>query len=604
MFSYVALAWDTDAEEASAAAQFIANSLTSDARWRVALHRPGIAVFSTGERPNINQAYPLGGGRGVVLGKLFRRDGAAPSLGHFTESPDDSDAVAPIEGHHLVERYWGRYVAFIEAEDGGFAVLRDPSAALPCFRMYRDGVDIVFSWLEDVLAILPSYRFPSVDWECLAAHIAFGELTGRPTALEGVIQVLPGELVQLGKPRGATSLLWNPCDHAGAAPLVDIAQASGALRRVVTNCAVSWASCYESVVLRLSGGVDSSILACCLSAQHTRTRITCLNYHSPGSDSDERPYARLAAARAQRELVELERDADYRLEQVLDVARTPSPTNYLGRLGARTDADLAAAVGAPALFTGTGGDQLFFEFSHWWPAADYLRRRGFDRGFLATALDAARLGKVSLWRATRLAVVDRFRTGAPPMQTKRHWALATETLWEPSSHPVRFLHPAHTEAFRLPIGKLMQVQQVTHFGGYYDPYQRQAAPELVNPLLSQPLIELCLRIPTYALTLGGRRRGLARHAFAQDLPPEIASRRSKGGLQEQISTVLARNLDFAREVLLDGELVRHRLLDRRRIESALEGGPRAAPGRAGEIHMYIGVEAWLQRWASSRRQQS
>ncbi|MBE0547905.1 MAG: hypothetical protein IH627_09685 [Rubrivivax sp.] len=149
----------------------------------------------------------------------------------------------------------------------------------------------------------------------------------------------------------------------------------------------------------------------------------------------------------------------------------------------------------------------------------------------------------------------------------------------------------------------MQVQQVTHFGGYYDPYQRHAAPELVNPLLSQPLIELVLRIPTYVLTLGGRGRGLARRAFAQDLPPEIVSRRSKGGLQEQITTILARNLAFARQVLLDGELVRRGLIDRSRLERALSGGP-GAVGRAGEIHMYIGVEAWLQRWSASRRQKS
>jgi asparagine synthase (glutamine-hydrolysing) len=596
MFSYIALAWNPKAEQPTATARQLATSLGSDRRWRVALSRPGLAVFAAGERPDINQAYLLAAGRGVILGKLFQREGPAPAPGHFADRAGESDGIVRTAGGQLVDRYWGRYVAFIEAADGDLHVLRDPSGALPCFRMHHDGVDVVFSWLEDVLTGLPSIPLPSVNWECLAAHIAFVELTGRPTALEGISQVLHGERVPLGTDRGPARLLWNPGDHAAADPVSEVDQASDALHEVVRHCATAWASCYESVVLRLSGGIDSSILACCLSEHDTRTRITCLNYHSPGSDSDEREYARLAASRAGRELVEIERDAGFRLEQMLDVARTPSPTNYLGRLGARTDAELAVAVGAPALFTGTGGDQLFFEFGEWWPAADYLRTRGIDVGFIGAALHAARLGRVSLWRAMRLALADRFRRRPPPLHAARPWKLGTEALWEPTRHPARFLHPVHAEASPLPIGKLMQVQQFTHFGGYYDPYQREAAPELVNPLLSQPLIELCLRIPTYVLTLGGRGRGLARRAFAEDLPPEIAGRRSKGGLQEQIETVLTRNLDLARQVLLDGELVKQGLLDRRLLESALAGGPRAAPGRAGEIHMYIGVEAWLQQW--------
>jgi asparagine synthase (glutamine-hydrolysing) len=286
---------------------------------------------------------------------------------------------------------------------------------------------------------------------------------------------------------------------------------------------------------------------------------------------------------------------------VLDVARTPNPSNYVGRLVAQMDADTADLVGAQAMFTGAGGDQLFYEFYRWWPAADYLRLRGIDRGLGGVLMDAARLGKVSVWSAAWHALVDRFRVQPPAAPLARPWALATEALWARPRHAEAFHHPAFAEGAGLPIGKLMQVQQLTHVGGYYDPYQRAAAPELVNPLLSQPLIELCLRIPTYLLARDGRPRGLVRQAFSDLLPPEIVRRRSKGGLQELLDTVLQLNLDFARQVLLDGELVRQGLLDRRRVESALAGGPGAAPGRAGEIHMFIGVEAWLRRFGTAGR---
>jgi asparagine synthase (glutamine-hydrolysing) len=152
----------------------------------------------------------------------------------------------------------------------------------------------------------------------------------------------------------------------------------------------------------------------------------------------------------------------------------------------------------------------------------------------------------------------------------------------------------------LPIGKLHQVHDLSCAFDYYDPYQRQAAPELVNPLLSQPLVELCLALPTFVLTRGGRGRALARQAFEGDIPAEIAGRRSKGGMDEHIAAVLQRNLPFARSLLLDGELLRRGLLDRGRLEATLSGRISPLAAHVGEVHNCIAIEAWLQRWSAPR----
>ena len=151
----------------------------------------------------------------------------------------------------------------------------------------------------------------------------------------------------------------------------------------------------------------------------------------------------------------------------------------------------------------------------------------------------------------------------------------------------------------LPVGKLNHVRMLLHPIAYYDPYERERAPDVVNPLLSQPLIELCLRLPTYLLTHGGSGRALARRAFATELPPEILMRRSKGSIDQHLKNVLTHNLPMARELLLDGELVARGLLDRRRVEAALSGRPQAATVHVTEIHGHIAVEAWLQRWRSA-----
>ncbi|MFN3631183.1 MAG: asparagine synthase-related protein, partial [Casimicrobiaceae bacterium] len=132
--------------------------------------------------------------------------------------------------------------------------------------------------------------------------------------------------------------------------------------------------------------------------------------------------------------------------------------------------------------------------------------------------------------------------------------------------------------------------------GYYDPFEQATAPELVHPLFSQPLVELCLRLPTYLLAHGGRGRALARNAFATDLPPQVANRRSKGGMEEHITAVLHANIDFVRGLLLEGELSRRGMLDRPKVEQLLSGRPTTLVCSPSQIHGLIAVEAWLSRW--------
>jgi asparagine synthase (glutamine-hydrolysing) len=103
-------------------------------------------------------------------------------------------------------------------------------------------------------------------------------------------------------------------------------------------------------------------------------------------------------------------------------------------------------------------------------------------------------------------------------------------------------------------------------------------------------------LPTYLLTRGGRGRALARRAFASELPVQIATRRSKGGMEEHLKEILNSNLEFARGVLVNGQLVSRGLLDRAAVEAVLSGAPTTLPGSLGHIHTFIGIELWLGRW--------
>lgn len=601
MFRYIALAWQRAVPGSSEAAEELIATLQTRRAWQQDLRHPRIAVFSTGSAPG-NHAYPLHQERGVVLGRLFLREQPLASRERIADRLTASAEVAATGGKALLENYWGRYVAFFEATNGDVQVLRDPSASLPCFALCHRGVTIVFSWLEDVLHQLPQIPAPAVSRQGLATFLAMGHLSGRGSALQGVRQVLAGERVcidHVGDPAG--DALWDASSFARQSVARDSDNHAAALREVVGSCVQAWSYCYDSILMRLSGGVDSSIVASCLALGRTPARVTCLNYHSPGADSDEREFARLAAASARLELIECERDASFRLERIFDVARTPIPNHYVGRLTSRSNVATADLVGATAMFTGAGGDQLFFEIPQWWPAADYLRDRGLDRGLVGAALDAARLGRVSVWSALRFALADRFRSKPPPVDLHPARTLVSKEVFDTAARPAGFVHPVLLSPSALPIGKLAQVQQLAYAPSYYDPFARERAPESVNPLLSQPIMELCLRLPTYILTKGGRGRALARDAFRSEIPDAIFRRRSKGGMGQHFDVLLAANLDFARQILLDGELVRLGLLDRTAVEMALSGRDAGQKTSSGEVHLAIGAEAWLQRVLAIRQ---
>ena len=118
------------------------------------------------------------------------------------------------------------------------------------------------------------------------------------------------------------------------------------------------------------------------------------------------------------------------------------------------------------------------------------------------------------------------------------------------------------------------------------------------PLLSQPLVETCLRIPTYVLIRSGRDRAVARQAFERDLPSEIARRQAKGRADQHVRNILDANLDFVRELLLDGVLVKRGWLNRAALELYLTRERSPADHQYSEIlQEHLCTEAWLRRWS-------
>jgi asparagine synthase (glutamine-hydrolysing) len=126
----------------------------------------------------------------------------------------------------------------------------------------------------------------------------------------------------------------------------------------------------------------------------------------------------------------------------------------------------------------------------------------------------------------------------------------------------------------------------------YDLWDRIYAAERVHAFFLQPIIEACLRIPTWVLACGGVDRRLARLAFQHNMPWDVVRRFSKSTLESFYEDIVARNLPFLRSLLLDGVMAGKKLLLRGELEESLSGNNFFRQAPTSHLLAYAATEAW------------
>jgi asparagine synthase (glutamine-hydrolysing) len=179
--------------------------------------------------------------------------------------------------------------------------------------------------------------------------------------------------------------------------------------------------------------------------------------------------------------------------------------------------------------------------------------------------------------------------------------LLTEELRASYSNTTRFPHPWLSDLQPIPWSLVRRLGALLAPPECYNVARRARAPEVIAPLYSQPVMELLLRIPLDVHFQDGRERGLARKAFAEDLPPEIARRTWKDRAPGFLDELVQRHRKFLRELLLDGVLVHEGLLDRAVVEDALSDRISTSPVFPGELLRHLDVEAWARHWSPRYR---
>ena len=545
---------------------------------------------------------------GVVLGKLFL---SSPlSVDAFAEPKFDAEKTKTAVktcGRYLVENCWGSYVAFIR--DAGYQnthIIRAPVGRLPCFFLTSGGVKIFFSRTEDCVQ-LGVVEF-TADLSYLLRHIVSrGSMLLSGTGLKQVSQIFPGECVTVSDAGERRATYWDPISIAQSNIVEDHDEVVARLKLTTESCTAAWASCHQSIILLLSGGLDSTIVLSCLSRAPSEPRVTCLNFVTPTVEGDEREYARQAAKHMRMELREVMVGGNAeRCENAVLYERTAIPTGYTPYQHQRSvEIDLAQKVNATAVFSGQYGDSVFLEGFIEYTTADYLHHHGLNPKMFGIAYHEAHCRQLTLWSV--LSQTLKFRRKLPKLTyfsdlRDRFSLLSTDA--RASVDPTSLQPPVLGNIDAIPRGKLIQILTCFPSLGYYDPFGDTSRPEQIHVLGSQPLVELSFRIPTYVLNANGVSRAVARKAFTDQLPTEIVNRRTKGTGTEMSRRGLADNYRELQAILLDGILMEEGIVDRKKLEASISHPDSISAPIAAELPVLLGTEKWLRRWVGATDRQA
>ncbi len=599
MLHYFALRWDPANESVAATANSIVCRIQAQrSDWATTLTAPGLRIFHRQTCPTALTTLLLPENRGVIFGTLFDATSDAGNAGpRSAMSAAEGDRILQTGGQALIDRYWGRYVAFLAGSNKNeLRILRDPSEGLPCYYTSFKGVNAFFSDIEDAAQF--HILSGSVNWSFVLGYLMYQRMQVRETGWEDVYELQGGECLTLSQQNEHRVFLWSPERFCHGWKFENPTIAAKELRSVVHACLASWASTYDKPIVQLSGGFDSAVVLSGLQRGLDSSQIVCANHITPGHEGDERDYARTAAAFSDCELVEQVLDpSDVCVADNIEMPPTSRPSFYpmtrdmLGVLGS-----LAQERSADVLLSGHGGDQLFYNSPTPLVVADYFWRRHGLWKPIRTAKDRA----IAIKSTIPAILADAFRYGVrkqPHDLYKDHFQNSPFFNKEAfcAIDQTRFKHPWIKGADGIPPGKvdhILAVSDSQHF--YHDPFDCRQFVDVVHPLVSQPIFECCLAIPSYVLALGRSDRGLARQAFAKDVPLKIVNRLTKGGTTRYFLEAFSDNTEFVREFLLDGELVRQKLIVRDEIEPILIGDQRIPTDSFFPFFSCIAAEAWLR----------
>jgi asparagine synthase (glutamine-hydrolysing) len=234
---------------------------------------------------------------------------------------------------------------------------------------------------------------------------------------------------------------------------------------------------------------------------------------------------------------------------------------------------------------GAGGDNLFASLNSAAPALDAWGLNGIRSAAVAIG-DLAVIHNATRWHVLRLALRKASR------QRRNQWLRVDRFMVPGTALAATDSHPWLPPPARELAGKREHVLSLIGIQHFLAQPRSDAAG--LFPLLSQPLLELCLSIPTHLWIAGGRDRAVARAAFRGLVPDLVLDRRGKGRLESMFMKGYMQGRPQLEALLLEGELRAQGIIDGEAVSAYLRQS--GEPRDAGFIRLLeiAAAETWLR----------
>lgn len=568
-----------------------------DGQWKKICDWRGVLLFAHVD--SLPQIIVLPAEFGVIVGPLFDRATSEMVTGF---SSVDAEALVTTGGQDLFSKYWGPCCALLHNRGYDYLhALRDPAGGAPLYVYEDEELQLFFTQTEDLVSRCD--RELACDEDMLRAYLVQPRLLTNRTAMQYTEELLAGERLTMGRDSRRRDLVWRPhaSDKFGTA---DFNGAAQALRASVVASARAWWGLSEargatSIVHRLSGGLDSSIvLAALCEAGADRSSLVCFNeFPEATPEGDERSLARTVSQKFGVKLIEHQSEVSaFDYARILNAPLPVRPTHTEFSHAAPDLGIAIASLGATIVTSGQGGDQVLHRRRFSGPAADAAIDMVGVGPWLRIAQNTARLGRIPIWEVFADTLAIAHRRGAPlfnPVFAKTVLA-ANDAVSIASAE--WSLHPWASIVAHQPPARAARAMHIADLSYYHEPSVVTRRFTSAPVLASLPVIETVLAIPPYVMTQGGHDRSLARAAFASDLPEEVRARSHKGDTTRFHNRVLERQLPFVRDLLVNGELARRGLVDAERLRAAMSRDVIADGSIKGALMSAFIAEVWLQRF--------
>lgn len=514
----------------------------------------------------------------VIIGEAFDPDGGRLSQESLDTAPHCADRLETVASRH-----WGQFVAVaVDAQTVRF--YRDPSAGQACY-MCRVGSAFFAASSVDLLRLATGQDF-EICRDGIIQALAYRDLRQDRTALKSVRELTPG--CTASDQNEEVRYVWQPLADLELDRALSHGEIAERLERVLRVAVRAQTNGASRVTLELSGGLDSSLLAMILADM--AIDFTAVSYVGPDAREDESDFARTVCAHLGRQWRgSVLSPSHIRLHESAAAHLAWPSARLFTQLFDQAAEKAMEELGCDMIMSGGGGDGTFCYLPSSAPLIDCLGSWKTILNSPAVVHDLALAHDTTsaeiIWRAWRRMILPH------RLSWKRDGSFLSREARRSLS---RRAYHRGIDLGCAPRGKCDHLKQMIGIHNHLDAYSAPRQDALRFPLVSRPVVEAALQIPTWQWFEGGRNRAPVRRLLADRLPSMISGRRSKGGFDAVIRDIFKERSGEMKAHLHDGWLATEKIIDVDAVDEEFHRFQESGSGGINRLMVLWDTEMWVR----------